>query len=309
MFNQNLPFSGTALANAHAGKTPKSIARTQNGETKMTFSVNTNGGALVALQYLTATQGQLNQTQSHINSGMKVATARDDGAIYAIAQNQRGQVAGYSAVINSINNATSSVDVALSAGQSISDLLIQLKTKALAAADSSLDTASRNALNANFTALRDQITTIVKNAVFNGFNLVDGSTNQITALASADGSRRITTAAQNMKLSGSIVTLKSTSTISTQAKASTLVATIQTSLTNVNSAMAKLSSGAAKFSIQASFSQKLSDTLMTGIGNLVDANMAQESAMLQSLQVKQQLGIQALSIANQAPQTILSLFR
>jgi len=291
-------------------KRPRAVARTQNGETKkMTFSVNTNSGALVALQYLTQTQGQLNQTQSHINSGMKVASARDDGAIYAIAQNQRGQVAGYTAVINSINNGTSAVDVALSAGQSISDLLIQLKTKALAAADSSLDTASRQALNANFTALRDQITTIVKNAVFNGFNLVDGSTTKITALASADGSRRITTAAQNLKLSGTIVTLKSTATISTQAKASTLVATIQSSLTNVNSALAQLSSGAAKFSIQATFSQKLSDTLTTGIGNLVDANMAQESATLQSLQVKQQLGVQALSIANQAPQTILSLFR
>jgi flagellin len=275
----------------------------------MTFSVNTNGGALVALQYLSATQGQLNQTQSAINSGMKVANARDDGAIYAIAQNQRGAVAGYTSVINSINNATSSVDVALSAGQSISDLLIQLKAKALAASDSSLDTASRQALNANFTALRDQITTIVKNAVFNGFNLVDGSTNQITALASADGTRRITTQAQNMKLSGTIVTMKATSTISTQAKASALVATIQTSLTNVNAALAKLSSGAAKFSIQGTFVQKLSDTLTQGIGNLVDANMAQESAMLQSLQVKQQLGVQALSIANQAPQTILSLFR
>jgi len=275
----------------------------------MTFSVNTNGGALIALQYLSATQGQLNQTQSHINSGLRVATARDDGAVYAIAQNQRASVAGYASVISSINNGTSSIDVALSAGQSISDLLIQLKTKALSAADSSLDTASRQAINANFTALRDQITTIVKNAVFNGFNLVDGSTNQITALASADGSRRITTSAQNLKLSGSIVTLKSTATVSTQAKASTLVAIIQTSLTNVNSAMAKLSSGAAKFSIQATFSQKLSDTLTQGIGNLVDANMAQESAMLQSLQVKQQLGVQALSIANQAPQTIMGLFR
>ena len=275
----------------------------------MAFSVNTNAGAAVALQYLTQTQGQLDQTQSHINSGLKVASARDDGAIYAIAQNQRGAVAGYASVINSINNGTSAIDVSLSAGQSISDLLIQLKTKALAAADSSLDTASRQALNANFTALRDQITTIVKNAVFNGFNLVDGSTNQITALASADGTRRITTAAQNLKLSGSIVTLKSTATVSTQAKASALVATIQTSLTNVNSALAKLSSGAAKFSIQATLRQKLSDTLTTGIGNLVDANLAQESAKLQSLQVKQQLGIQALSIANQAPQTILSLFR
>jgi flagellin len=293
----------------HAGKTPKEqLLYYQNGETKMSFSVNTNNGAAVALQYLNATQGQLAQTQSAINSGLKVADARDNGAVFAIAQNQRSAVAGYSSVINSINNGTSSIDVALSAGQSISDLLIQLKTAALSASDSSLDTASRQALNANFTALRDQITTIVKNAVFNGFNLVDGSTTQVTALASADGSRRITTQSQNMKLSGSIVTLKSTATISTQAKASALVATIQTSLTNVDSALAKLSSGAAKFSIQATFAQKLSDTLTAGIGNLVDANMAQESATLQSLQVKQQLGVQALAIANQQPQTILSLF-
>jgi flagellin len=275
----------------------------------MSFSVNTNNASNVALQYLSATQGQLDQTQSRINSGLKVANARDDGAVYAIAQNQRGAVAGYTSVINSINNGTSSIDVALSAGQSISDLLIQLKQKALSAADSSLDTASRQALNANFTALRDQITTIVKNAVFNGFNLVDGSTNQVAALASADGSRHITTQAQNLSLSGAIVTLTSTATISTQVKASALIATIQTSLTNVNSALAKLSSGAAKFSIQAGFAQKLSDTLTAGIGNLVDANMAQESATLQSLQVKQQLGVQALSIANQAPQTILSLFK
>jgi flagellin len=275
----------------------------------MSFSVMTNNAANTALEYLSATQGALAQTQNAINSGLKVADARDNGAIFAIAQNQRAAVAGYTSVINSINNGTSSIDVALSAGQSISDLLIQLKTAALSASDSSLDTASRQALNANFTALRDQITTIVKNAVFNGFNLVDGSTTQITALASADGTRRITTQAENLSLSGTIVTLKSTATISTQAKASALVATIQTSLTNVNSALAKLSSGAAKFSIQATFAQKLSDTLTQGIGNLVDANMADESAQLQALQVRQQLGIQALSIANQAPQTILSLFR
>ena len=275
----------------------------------MSFSVNTNTGAMTALQYLQQTQGQLNQTQSAINSGLKVATAKDDGAIYAIAQNQRGAVAGYSSVISSLNNGSSSIDVALSAGQSISDLLIQLKQKALSAADTSLDTASRQALNADFTALRDQISTIVKNAVFNGFNLVDGSTTKVQALASADGTRHVTTLAQNMSLSHGIVTITTTATISTQVKASALISTIQTSLTNVNSALAKLSAGSAKFSIQATFTQKLSDTLTTGIGNLVDANMAQESAMLQSLQVKQQLGIQALSIANQSPQTILSLFK
>jgi len=275
----------------------------------MSFSVNTNPGALIALQNLSQTQAQLANAQNQINTGLKVSSARDDGAIFAIAQNQRASVAGYASVIASLNNGSSAIDVALSAGQSISDLLIQLKTKALSAADAALDTASRQALNSDFTALRDQITTIVKNAVFNGFNLVDGSTKQISALASSDGSRRITTSAQNLSLSGSIVTLKSTATISTQTKASALIATIQTSLNNVDSALAQLSSGAAKFSIQATFSQKLSDTLTTGIGQLVDANLAQQSALLQSLQVKQQLGVQALSIANQAPQAILSLFR
>jgi flagellin len=275
----------------------------------MSFSVNTNAGAMTALQYLNQTQGQLDQVQSAINSGLTVASAKDNGAIYAIAQNERGDVAGFSSVISSLNNGGSLIDTAMSAGQSISDLLIQLKQQALSASDTSLDTASRQAINANFTALRDQITSIVTNAVFNGTNLVNGSTNKIEALASSDGSRHVTTSAQNMSLSGSIVTLTSTGTVSTQAKASAMITTIENSLTNVDSALAQLSAGSAKFSIQATFTQKLSDTLTTGIGNLVDANMADESAQLQALQVKQQLGVQALAIANQAPQSILSLFK
>jgi len=273
------------------------------------LSVNTNVGAMVALQNLSATQASLSQTQNAINTGLKVASAKDDGAVFAIAQNMRGDVAGYTAVQDSLNRGMSAVDVAMSAGQSISDLLVEMKTKALAASDTSLDTASRSAMNQDFVALRDQISTIVSNAVFNGYNLVDGSTTQITALASADGSRRITTAAENMSLSGTIVTVSTGATISTQAGASTMVAALQASLTNVDAALAKLSSGSKKFSIQMDFAQKLSDAITSGIGNLVDANMASESAMLQSLQVKQQLGVQALSIANQAPQTVLSLFR
>jgi len=180
---------------------------------------------------------------------------------------------------------------------------------ALAAADSSLDTASRNAMNADFTALRDQITTIVQNASFNGVNLVDGTTANIQALASSDGTKKITVSGQTLKLSGSIVTVTSTATISTTAKASTMIATINTSIQNVGAALAKMASGARKFAIQSSFVTKLVDTLNAGIGNLVDADMAVESAKLQSLQVKQQLGVQALAIANAAPSIALSLFR
>jgi flagellin len=273
------------------------------------LSVNTNPGAMTALQYLNQTEGQLQTTQNAINSGLTVASAKDNGAIFAIAQNMRGDVAGLAAVTGSLNNATSGLDVALSAGQSISDLLIQMKQQAIAASDTSLDTASRQALNADFTALRDQITSIISNASFNGLNLIDGSTAQVSALASADGSKKVTVAAQNMSLSGSIITLTTTASITTQTSASTMISTIETSLNNVDSALASLGSGSEKLSIQASFVTKLSDTLQGGIGNLVDADMATESAMLQSLQVKQQLGVQALSIANSQPQIILSLFR
>jgi len=273
------------------------------------LSVNTNTGAMLALQYLNKTSQDLEQTQGRINSGLKVAGPKDNGAVYAIAQNMRGNVAGYASVADSLNRGVSTVDVAISAGQSISDLLNELKGKALAAADASLDTASRTALNEDFKALRDQITTIVQNATFNGTNLVDGTTTDIQALASADGSKKITVTGQDMSLDGSIVTVASSSTIATAADASTMIGTINTSIQNVNASLAKFASGSKKFGIQNDFVQKLMDTLKAGIGNLVDADMAVESARLQSLQVKQQLGVQALSIANSAPSITLSLFR
>ena len=273
------------------------------------LSVNTNSGAMIALQYLNKTEGELQTTQTHINTGLKVATAKDNGATFAIAQNMRGNVSGYQAVSDSLNRGVSTVDVAISAGSSISDLLNELKSKALAASDASLDTASRTALNADFVALRDQITAIVQNAEFNGTNLVNGSVPGINALASADGTKRITVDAVTLSLSGSVVTITSTASISTQANASAMISIVNTSIQNVNAALAKLASGEKKFTIQNDFVSKLVDALNTGIGNLVDADMAVESARLQSLQVKQQLGVQALSIANAQPQIILSLFR
>jgi flagellin len=273
------------------------------------LSVNTNTGAMTALQYLNKTQADLQTTQYAISTGYKVASAKDDGATYAIAQNMRGNVAGYQAASDSINRAMSTVDVAMSAGESISDLLVQMKQKALSASDASLDTASRDALNNDFVALRDQITAIVSNAVFNGYNLLDGTTGKISALASPDGQSSIAVSAENFTLGGGIIDIKATDTISTMTDASGMIATVQSSLTQVDAALAKLSAGSKQYSVQLAFTDKLSGTLTAGIGNLVDANMATESAKLTALQTKQQLGVQALSIANSAPQTILSLFK
>jgi len=273
------------------------------------LSVNTNPGAMTALRSLNATNNDLQVAQNRINTGMKVASALDDGAVFAIAQNMRGNVAGYRAVAQSLDRATSTIEVAVAAGEAISDLLIEMKEKALAAADASLDTASRAALNEDFKALRDQISTVVNNAEFNGYNMVNNTTAGITALASADGTKKITVADENLKLSAAIVTVKSTSTISTTAKASTMVATIESSLKNVNAALGRFAAGVKKYDIHSEFVQKLSDSMQSGIGNLVDADMAVESAKLQALQVKQQLGVQALAIANSAPGITLSLFR
>lgn len=273
------------------------------------LSVNTNYGAMIALQNLNKTNSELDTVQNHINTGLKIAGPKDNGAVWAIAQNMRMDVQAYNSVTQSLNRTLSVVDTAIAAGTTISDLLKEMKEKALAARDPTIDANSREAYNADFVALRDQITKTLDNALFDGTNLLDGSTSQVLALANAEGDGFITVTARDLSLSGSVVSLASTATISTATKASSAISTIENSLNALNLALSQLGTDAKKVGLHKSFVAKLSDELNTGIGNLVDADLAKESAKLQALQTKQQLGIQALSIANSAPQSILSLFR
>jgi len=276
----------------------------------MTNSVNTNVGAMVALQNLNNTTAQLQVVQGRINTGLKVASAKDNGAIWAMAQGQRAESAALESVKDSLSRGQSTVDVAISAGETVSDLLLQMKEKALAAADTSLDTNSRVALNEDFKALRDQITKAVQNADFNGANMVSSSGVDIQALANSDGSQVISVAAQNLALGGSALTgITSTSSIGTQSLAQTMIDTVNTAITNVSSALSKLGTGSKALSSHLSFVGKLQDSIDAGVGNLVNADLAKESAKLQALQTKQQLGVQALSIANQSSSILLGLFR
>ncbi len=275
----------------------------------MALSVNTNAAAMVALQNLNKTNMDLSEVQTRINTGLRVAGAKDDGGIFAIAQRMRSQVAGYGVVKQSLDLATSTTDVALAAGEAISDLLVEMKEKALAASDASLDTQSRTALNEDFKSLRDQVATIVSNAEFNGTNIINGSVTSISALANSDGTNTIRISDENMSLGGGVVTLAAAASFATAGDASTIVTTIETSLDNLNQSLARLGTASKSLEVHNNFVTKLSDSLEKGIGALVDADLAKESARLQSLQTKQQLGVQALSIANQAPSTILSFFQ
>lgn len=276
----------------------------------MTNSVHTNAAAAIALQNLTATNERLGDVQNRVSTGLKVQGAKDNAAIWAIAQGQRADIGALSAVKQSLDRATSIADVALSAGESVSDLLNQLKEKVVAAKDQSLKTQSRQLLDADFKALLRAIKSAVDNASFDGGNILNGSlTNGIRFLANADASAFVTLSGKNLSLGGSIIELSLSDSLLTLTGATTALNKLDDSITQLNAALGELGAQAKQISAHNSFVSKLMDTLESGVGNLVDADLAKESARLQALQVQQQLGAQALSIANSAPQIILSLFR
>ncbi len=269
-------------------------------------SINTNSGAMIALQNLNATNSELQTVQQRINTGKKVGSAKDNGAIWAMAKNQSATASSLNAVKDSLQRGQSTIDVALAAGDTITDLLGKMKEKALAASDTSLNTSSFNALVSDFNSLKDQITKAASNAKFNGISIADGSTQNLTFLANTDGSG-FTVKAQSLTLGG--LGLSGVATFATASAAKTMIGTIDKAIGTATNKLATLGTSSTGLDTHLTFVGKLQDSLDAGVGNLVDADLAKESAKLQSLQTKQQLGIQALSIANQSSSSILSLFR
>jgi len=292
----------------------------------MSNIVNTNVGAWTALQNLTASQRSLGTLQSRINSGLSVSSTKDDSAVYNLAQSLRGDVGGLAAVGSSLSTAKSVVDVAVNGAEAISDILNQMKSTAAKADDGTLTDAQRGQYNSDFENLQKQVDTIVKSANFNGINLLKDGGGSVSALKSLYGGSTATTATTGSAIawtpdtlavanvaidnSGSgLSAIKSSVDLKSQANAKSALDKLADDTVTLGNALSKLGSAARTIDAQLTFNSKLTDTLNSGIGNLVDADLAKESANLQALQVKQQLGVQALSIANQAPQTLLSLFR
>jgi flagellin len=276
-------------------------------------SINTNVGALVALQNLNTTAASLQQTQNRISTGLAIASAKDNGAIWGIAQNSRSSNSALDAVKQSLQRAQSTVDVAVSAGQTISDLLNQIKSKALSGSDASLDSTSRKSLNTDVASLIGQIQKIVSTADFNGTNIIKTSGTTIYALANATGSSKLTVQALALGIGGSGsttgITFTASSSFTNASTAATFLALVNTSITQVNASVAKLGTSSNALATHLSFIANLQDSLTQGISNLVDADVAKESANLTALQTKQQLGVQALSIANSSKSALLGLFR
>lgn len=269
-------------------------------------SVNTNFGASVALQNLNKTNAQLATTQNRINTGLKVSSAKDNGAIYAIAQSQRADITALNAVSQSLSRGQSVVDVALAAGESISDLLGQLKEITVSLADTGVKDEARTALTEGYASIIKQIDAAAAGATFNGINLIGGES---AALVSISGLKDSSITIAAVDLTSSASAMAGIASAPGVSSASAMLSTIDDAINHVSSALSSLGTGSKQLENQASFVAKLQDSMEAGVGNLVDADLAKESSRLQALQTKQQLGIQALSIANQSTSTVLSLFR
>jgi flagellin len=301
-------------------------------------SILTNNSAMVALQTLKSNNSNQSTTQSQISTGKEIGSAKDNAAVWAVSKVMESDVAGFDAVQDSLSVGASTVAVASAGAEQIVETLKEMKQLAVSAQS---QTADFGKIQTEMAAKRDQIDSVIGGSQFNGVNLlasdVDGA-----AVAAVAGTAGTPTAAPvpGTPASGgggallSIVSslnrvggtapdaakidvytvdfeaqLGTVTEISDTATAATALGEIEAMLTTAINGAASLGSSGKRIDDQSNFVSKMKDVLTSGIGALVDTDMEAASAKLQALQTQQQLGVQALSIANQAPQSILSLFR
>lgn len=275
-------------------------------------SILTNNSAMVALETLRNVNRNLEGVQSEIATGKKVATAKDNAGIWAVATVMSSDVESFKQISDSLNLGAATVGVARSASEQIVKTLQEIKTLVVTAQGENVD---REKIGADITAKTDLITGFIAAAQFNGLNLIDGtSTDDVNVLSSLNRAADGTVTAANIvvtrqDLDTDILTDLGTLSVADTADAETAMGTIEDLLQVAIDAAAAFGSSQASIKSQADFVNTLTDSLKAGVGSLTDSDIEAASAKLQALQVQQQLGVQALSIANQQPQALMSLFR
>ena len=281
----------------------------------MELSVNTNVASIHALSTLLETNENLFQAQRRVTSGLRVEGPQDNPASYSIAARMLSDVAGFEAVKIGLGLADAAVGAAITAGEAIKDLLIEMKAKAIQAQSDTLEDDDRTALDDEVKTLQTQIDSIVASAAFNGTNLIEKGAADLSVLADPDGNGKIDVAAQSLdRVSLGLVDDSGDESVekvdlktgADEAEAS--AALIETAINTVTNALARFGNAAKQLDVQYDFIEGLMDQTNIGVGSLVDADMALESALLESMQIKQELAVQSLGIANASPQILLSLY-
>ena len=269
-------------------------------------SIITNAGAFTALRTLNGINRNLDTVQNRVSTGLKVTGALDNASSFAIAQGIRSGLKAIDTVSQGLNNSKGVGNVAIAGATGVSDLLTDIRAKLTELSNEGITTAQRNILNDDFNALVSQAANFVANATFNGISLLTGATN-INTLSNLSGGSLSLTAQTNV---GVQIRSIAAATLGTATNAQSVIANEFGNLESVvNSALGTLGAEVRAFDLQTQFLEKIRDATDEGLGNIVDADLARESARLTSLQVQQQLSVQTLGIANQRPQSLLGLFR
>ena len=269
-------------------------------------SILTNSGAFTALRTLNIINKNLDTVQARVATGLKVTGAVESASAFAIAQGLRSQLKAFDAVSQGLLNAKGAGTVAIAGATGISDLLADIRAKLTELSNGGITTAQRNILLADFNSLVSQASNFVVNSTFNGITLLTGATNVNTLSNLASGSLSLT-AQTNV---GVQIRSIAGATIGTATNAQSVIAGQFSNVQSVvNAALGTLGAEVRAINLQTTFLDKIRDATSEGLGNIVDADLARESARLTSLQVQQQLSVQSLGIANQRPQSLLGLFR
>ena len=276
----------------------------------MSNSVNTNRTAMLALQSLNQTNTELAGVQKRVSTGYRVADARDDGGAYAVAQAVRSDVAGVIAVNEQLGGVKGILQTTFATLSQVSDTMRQARAALTRLADGAISSDQRKQYEEQYRQLSTQITQFINDGRYNGRTLLSTDTSaavgggDLLGIRNEDGGTFMISATNGTALQ------LGTAIPTDYASAATFLTSTFSSIENtIATALNKFGANMQYIENQMAYNSKKVDALNDGLGALVDADLAKESANLQALQTRQQLGVQTLSLANQGSQTLLSLFR
>ncbi len=278
-------------------------------------SINTNVSAMNALSIMRNVNSDLSQTQERISTGSKVNSAKDNAAYFAISETMKGDSGMYKSIDEGLTMTKNVVSTARLGAETFADLAGQVSERVAFAQGVGVNLAD---VQSEVDALTERMSTVIEQSTFNGVSMVDNTDTQtVVTGVSRNGTGFDTTSIDidGQDLSAILATFTSIDLVAAGSATAT-TANLEAMLTTAEGAVADSITAATNLGIseksidtQQGFLKDLTDRLDKGVGSLVDADMEKEAARLQALQVQQQLATQSLSIANQAPQNIMALFR
>ena len=272
----------------------------------MSNSINTNVGAMVALASLRTTQTALSVASKQVQTGYRVADAADDASTFSVAQGIRGNLQAYQAVQGSLANGVGLGSVTQSALTQISDLVGNMQAKITQLADGSISANQRTIYTADFNAMTSQISNFISQANYNGTNLLSAASAAKTFLADTNA---VTLTMTSQSSVNAAFTTFAVSSVASASQATLALTSLNTFQQAVATSLGGNAAETRTMTLQSNFVNAIVDATTAGLGAIVDADIGKASASVQALQVRQQLGIQSLSIANQQPSVLLGLFR